>query len=363
MSPAVLESGVALFRQAIEEDELCGAVLFVARRGTIVMHEPLGWRDQQAELPMERDTLFRMASNTKPVVAAAILALAEEGKLRLDDPVSRHLPAFAHERSAGIRIEQLLTHTSGLRIPTIFLKPLLERSTEHPDAPSLLLEVNRFAPIGADKPPGTSYSYNNPGYNILGAIVEVVSGQPLEAFLQQRFYGPLAMSDTSHVAAADKHSRMASVYKRTKGQWRRTWQPGDPPDYPFVRSSGGMISTAADYARFCQMFLCGGTCDGRQYLSRDSVQAAIVPHTRSIYSPDEAATRRDFYGYGWSVSVDGVFSHGGSDGTFAWVDPRRQIVGVVLTQSTGGRNPRQQFIRVVEAACQDELKAPVESPR
>jgi CubicO group peptidase (beta-lactamase class C family) len=356
MEPAVLQAGVTLFRQAVERDELQGAVLLVARHGRIVLHEAIGWRDKQAERPIERDTLFRMASNTKPVVAAAILALAEEGKLRLDDPVSRHLPAFARERSEEIRIEHLLMHTSGLRIPTIFLKPLLERSSEHPDAPSLRLEVNRFAEIGPKGAPGTSYSYSNPGYNTLGAIIETVSGQPLETFLHQQFYGPLGMNDTHHVARPDKQSRMASVYKRKQGKWQRTWQPGDAADYPFVRGSGGMISTAADYARFCQMFLCQGRFEGRQYLTPDSIKAATSPQTRSLYTEKELASRTSFYGYGWSVSGNGVYCHGGSDGTFAWVDPHRHIVGIVLTQSVGGRNPRDQFVRIVAASCRDEAK-------
>ena len=130
-------------------------------------------------------------------------------------------------------------------------------------------------------------------------------------------------------------------------------KPGDPPDYPFPRASGGMISTARDYAIFCQMFLNGGAYGGERILSEASVGEATKPLTRRLYSEDELRTRRQFYGLGWSVTSHGVFSHGGSDGTWAWVDPNREIVGLVFTQSPGGTNPRDQFKRVVDAACYD----------
>jgi CubicO group peptidase (beta-lactamase class C family) len=350
MSAAVLNAGVGLFREALETDDLRGAVLLVARHGKVVLHEAVGWRDKENRLPMERDTLFRMASNTKPVVAAAILMLADEKKLSLDDNVRRYIPSFDNYRAGSIKIKHLLSHTSGMRIPVIFYSPLIQRSADHPNAPSLVDEVSRFGEVGAEFPPGTTYSYNNPGFNTLGAIVEIVSGQPLENFLRERIYEPLGMTVTSNHESKSPAEKMSVVYERKDGQWSVKWKPGDEPDYPFVRASGGMISSAADYVRFCQMFLNGGEFDGKRLLAEASVRVATFPHTRALYSEDEQEKMNSFYGYGWQVYKNGVFAHGGSDGTFAWVDPNNGLIGVVFTQSPGGKIPRSQFMKVVEAA-------------
>ncbi|MCP5109803.1 MAG: beta-lactamase family protein, partial [bacterium] len=300
----------------------------------------IGWRDAEQRLPMEKDTLFHMASNTKPVVAAAILMLAEEGKLALDDPVSKHLAAFDNYRSGGITIRHLLTHTSGLRIPTIFLKPLL-------DNPTLQAEVARFGKIGAEVEPGTSYQYNNPGYNTLGAIIEVASGQPLSQFLKENIYDPLEMRDSSNHETNSPVERLGVVYKRRKGAWRIFSKPDSPPRYPFVRASGGMISIAANYFRFCQIFLASGA----PILSAESARAATSPQTRHAYSREELSQRDSFYGYGWTVRRDGVYSHGGSEGTYVWVDPNTKVIGLYFTQSPNN-TLRRRFQKIVEAAVQ-----------
>jgi CubicO group peptidase (beta-lactamase class C family) len=351
MTQSVLDAGVGLYHAAVKKDELRGAVLLVARNGVVVVHEAIGWRDFDRKLPMERDSLFRMASNTKPLVASAILMLVEEGKLDLDDPVHRYLPAFDTKRGREITIRQLLSHTAGLRIPTVFLRPLLEQADGSPT--TLQAEVNRFGEIGAEVPPGTSYSYNNPGYNTLGAIVEVIEQAPLADVLKRRFYQPLGMTDSAHRETDLKLERMCCVYKGGDKGWTAGWKPGDAPDYPFVRGSGGLISTAWDYAHFLQMYLNGGSYEGRRYLSARSVAAATAPRTREVYSPQEQRKLSSYYGLGWMVSNDGVYSHSGSDGTFAWVDPRYQVIGIVLTQSPGGKNPRNQFVRIVRGACVD----------
>ena len=208
MSSELLQDGVQLFREAVEKDELRGAALLVARDGQIVLHDAVGWRNKERDLPMQSDTLFRMASNTKAVVATGVLLLAEDGELAIDDPIGKHLPAFDNDKCRLIKVRHLLSHTSGLRISTLFLNPLMKPSDEFPHAPSLQLEVNRFAAIGPAVDPGTTFSYNNPGYNTLGALIEAVSGQPLERFLTNRIYRPLGMCDTSNHPPADKLDRM-----------------------------------------------------------------------------------------------------------------------------------------------------------
>ena len=348
MSAAVLDSGVALYREAVERADLAGAVLFVARHGKVVLHEAIGWRDLDARLPMERNTMFRMASNTKPVVATAVAMLVERGRLRYEDSVFRYIPSFDTEKSRGITIAQLLSHTSGFRINTLFLQPLTAKSAAHPDAPTLQLEAARFATVGPREPPGASYSYSNPGYNTLGAIIEIAARQPLDVFLREEIYARLGMSDTYHMETAEKLdgklSRMGAVYYRrdsTTRKWIAGWKPGDEPTVPFVRASGGLISTAWDYALFLQTFLNGGSYGDVRIISHESVKRMTTRHT-PIDGPA--------YGYGWMLDSAGVYAHSGSDGTFAWVDPARGIIGMVLTQTPRGRNPRQRFVDLVNRA-------------
>ena len=341
MSSRLLDAGVELFRDAVSEGDIRGAVLLVARKGKAVVHQPVGWRDHEAGLPMERDTLFRAASNTKPVVATAVLMLAEEGKLSLDDEVRKHLASFDNPRAGSIRIRHLLSHTSGMRIPTIFLQPLLQ-------PPSLRAEVDRFGAVGAEEPPETGFSYNNPGFNTLGALIEAVSGVPLDVFLRERIYRPLGMNDSYNHESAAPNGRMGKVYRHQEGEhWKPSWSPGQPSEYPFVRASGGMITSVADYARFCQMFVYGGELDGVRLLRPESVAAATRPQPGS-----DAGARPGMvgYGFGWFLYADGRYGHGGSDGTWASIDPARETIVLVFTQSPGGRIPREQFARVAAAA-------------
>ncbi len=303
---------------------------------------------------MEKDTMFRMASNTKPVIATGISILVEEEKLDYIDNVRKYIPAFDNYRSGFIKIHHLLTHTSGFRIRPIFFSPLIQKSAEHPRAPNLQLEVARFGLTGADEIPGTTYSYSNAGFNTLGALIEIASEKPLEVFLDERIYTPLGMDDCYHHEVAEKLDgklpRMSVVYRKEKEAWIPAWTPGDPPQYPFVRASGGMISTARDYAVFCQMFLNGGIYNGKRILKEETVKLMTSPHTASVYTPEERERRERFYGYGWSVSKDGVFSHGGSDGTAAWVDPEKKLIILIFTQTRGGGELREPFVEMVNAS-------------
>ncbi len=362
-----LETALADYRKAVDADEVRGAVLLVACRGTIVLHEALGWRNVARRQPMRTDTLIRMASNTKAVVATGVLQLAEAGRLSLDEAIGDHLPAFANAKCRKLTIRGLLSHTSGLRIKTLFLAPLRARSAQYPLAPNLRLEVDRYADIGPAVSPGTSYSYNNPGFNTLGALLETRSGQSLEDYLAANVYRPLGMHDTSHRPPRDQLKRMAVVYERVKPGADGTGQPGKPGDkgpgwrirfdqsgrmkVPFVRGSGGLVSTTADFARFCQMFLNRGRLGTARVLSAESVREATRPQTEHVYTSEELRTRDRFYGLGWSVRRSGVFGHGGSEGTYAFVDPRHELIVLVFTQSPGGKNPREAFFAAVVAAA------------
>lgn len=357
MSAAILQGGVQLYREAVERGDLVGAVLLVAKDGKVVLHEAVGWRHKGKGLPMERNTMFRMASNTKPTIATAISILVEERKLSYDDPVRKHIPSFDNYRGGFILIRHLLNHTSGLRIGSLFLEPYLQPSPEHPDAPTLQLEVARFGEVGAEVVPGTSYSYSNPGFNTLGALVEIASGQSLESFLDQRIYTPLGMNDSYNYEVADrlegKLSRMGAVYYQrdsVTAEWIPGWEPGDPPQVPFVRASGGMISTAMDYAVFCQMFLNGGVYGGKRILQEATVKRMTGDTYLAGGELDPERGVRVGYGMGWMIARDGAFSHTGSDGTAAWVDPHEHLIVLVLTQTPRGRNPRSKFFELVRAS-------------
>lgn len=366
MDETILRAGIHMFEVAIEKDQLRSVVVLVARKGRVVLHEAMGWKDKEKGIPIKKDAMFRMASNTKPVVATAISILVEEGKLGYNDNVRKYIKSFDNYRSGSIKIHHLLTHTSGFRIRPIFFRPLIQKSSEHPDTPNLRLEVDRFGEVGADEPVGTSYSYSNAGFNTLGALIEIASGKPMEAFIKERIYLPLGMVDSYHHEVADKLEgkldRMSVVYYRRGGHWVEGWKPGDPPQYPFVRASGGMISTVLDYAAFCQMYLNGGIYHGNRILKEKTIRLMTSPQTASIYTPVERAHRDTFYGYGWNVSKDGGFSHTGSDGTAAWVDPDRELIVLVFTQSPGARSLRTRFMRLVRLSIAGEI-APLRTGR
>jgi CubicO group peptidase (beta-lactamase class C family) len=339
-----LDQAIRLYRDAVERDDLRGVVLMVARHGKIVLHEAIGWRHRGYQLPMEKDTLFRMASNTKPVIASATLILVQEGKLALDDRVSRYFESFNNAKSRRITVQQLLSHTSGFRIRPIFL-PFDDKTDPHP---TLRSAVDKFGREGPEVEPGNSYSYSNAGFNTVGAVIEHVSAMSLEEFLTRRIYEPLGMVDTSNHEDPAKLHRMATVYRGSRGhdgkvEFRQGFTPDDPPDFRIVRASGGMISTAMDYAKFLQMYLNGGRYGKAEILTRESVRKATSPLAKSSESAH--------YGLGWLVGKDAGFSHGGSDGTMAWVDPSLDLFGLVFTQSPGGNNPVNSFQKLVSEAC------------
>ena len=343
MSAAVLSGALGVYEEAIERGELVGAVVLVARRGRIVLHEALGWRDKEQGLPMERNSLFRMASNTKPLVSTGIAKLVEQGRLEYSDLVRTHIPEWDNYRAGFITIGQLLSHSSGLRISSLFLQPLAANTT-------LKKEAARFGDVGAAVPPGETYSYNNPGYNTLAALMEIGSGQLLEDYLKDIVYRPLGMSDSYNHKAGHKLdgklNRMGAVYyeRGSNGEWEPGGTPGGPTAYPFARGSGGMISTAWDYAVFCQMFLNRGIYDGVRILEPETVELMTSP---KIEVPGGGG-----YGYGWRIT-DGTYGHGGSDGTNAWLDPEREIIGLVFTQTPRGRVSLDRFRQLVNLSIEE----------
>jgi len=307
----------------------------VARNGTVVLHEAIGMSDTEAGRPMQRNTLFHMASNTKPVVATAIAQLVEAEKLRYSDLVRTYIPEWDNYRAGFITIDHLLSHTSGMRINSLFLPPASANT-------SLQRAAARFGGVGAAVTPGTTYRYSNPGFNTLGALIEMRSGKLLEAYLDEAIYTPLGMDDSynyrEYHPLGGKRDRLGPMYYQRGDDG--AWQPAQATTIPFARGSGGMVSTAWDYATFCQMILNGGSYNGVQVLDSASVATMVAPKTETPIGA---------YGYGWTLR-DGVISHGGSDGTDAWIDPERGIIGLVFTQTPRGRPPVDRFRELVNLA-------------
>nr|UXE45001.1 putative D-alanyl-D-alanine carboxypeptidase [uncultured bacterium] len=366
MSGPVLKSAVSLYTEAVARGDILGAVLLVARRGKVVLYEAVGVRDREKNLSMEKATPFQIQSMTKPVVASAALILVDHHKLRLDDPVSHYVPAFVQGRSQEITVRDLANHTSGFRIPTNFVA---KTNAEISNGSTLQQEVARFGDIGPAEIPGSTYDYSNPGYNTLAAVIEVASGETIDRFLSDSIFKPLGMNNTYSYWRGQPRKGLPPVYEKKNGAWEVVLED----QAPFARGSGGLVSTAWDYAKFCQMYLNHGVYAGVRIMNEDSVRQATSVTVRSpLVYPSEWQLeqrgmqlrwyyRRDSrglgidigYGLGWVIASDGTFAHAGSWETFAWVDPNREIVGIILTQNVGGRNPGIEFVNVINAAVVD----------
>jgi CubicO group peptidase (beta-lactamase class C family) len=365
MSSARLALLTSTLRAYAADERIPGAVALVMRRGRVVYHEPVGWRDREARAPMRADTLFRIASQTKAVVSVAVMMLQEDGKLLLTDPVHKFLPEFADTQVAAVRptggfdvvrsrrpitIRDLLTHTAGLgygRGPAAEawraagLQDWYFANHSEPMADV----VSRMASLPFDAQPGERWVY---GYSsdVLGVLIEKVTGQTLDLFLRQRIFAPLGMDDTRFYVPPAEKDRLAVVYapESPRGLRRLPDGPGIQAQGEYVSDSGiafsgggGLVSTAGDYARFLQMLLAGGVLDGERILSRKSVELMIADHLAGIaFRPGER------FGLGFSLVTDvgergtlgsvGEFAWGGAYHTTYWVDPREQLVVVYLTQ-------------------------------
>ncbi|MCH2361589.1 MAG: serine hydrolase [Pirellulales bacterium] len=345
---AALADAVSIIRDSVDGNEIPGAVILVARRGKVVLHQAFGYRDIDEQVRLQKDSLFRMASNSKALTAAGVLVLVDDGLIDLDEPIGTYLPAFANESWQPVTIRHLLTHTSGSPIDRLFITPLLPRDADkYPNR--LIAEVNRFANTPLKESPGNKYSYNNAGYNILAAMIEKITGS-YKQHLRQRIYEPIGMLEScNHESDAD-NARMSTVFVRQEdGSWKAGWKPHDPPNWPFPRGSGGMVSSALDYTKFCQMLLGGGVYNGKRVLSKSSVREMTGVQVERIPAAKN-------YGLGWKVSEkNGVFSHTGSDGTYVFVDPVRELIGMVLTQTNGTTRPRENFRVLVQRACKSGI--------
>lgn len=333
----------AVLQPFVDQHTLAGAVVLVADRDKVLDLEAVGYADLAARQPMKTDNLFWIASMSKPITAAALMMLVDLGKVNLNDPVEKYLPEFkgqmvAVEKDAQhvllkrpnhpITVRNILSHTSGLpfrspiEVPTLDLFPLATR-------------VQSYAMLPLQFEPDSSYLYSNAGINTAGRIIEVVSGMSYEEFLDTRLFGPLGMKDTTFRPTPAQIQRLAKSYKGNQDKSDIEETVITQLKYPLDDATrqpmpaGGLFSTAADTARFCQMLLGGGTFQGERYLSEASVKAMTSKQT--------PVGIKNEYGLGLSTSGP-KYSHGGAYATNMSIDTQRGLITVFMVQSAGWRN-------------------------
>ena len=375
ISPERLFRIDALCEQAVKDGKIPGVVALVARDGKIVYHKSFGSADNQAHRPLHRDDIFRIASQSKAITSTAVMMLWEEGRFRLDDPISNWIPEFkkpqvlkTYNEQDGtwtgepakreITIRDLLTHTSGLGYGVIdgdarFKKLYANAGVVDlftTESVTIAQSVQRLAKLPLHHHPGEKFTYSE-GLDVLGRFIEVVSGMPFDVFLQTRLFRPLDMVDTGFYLPESKAKRLVAVQKPEAGGWVRYPVTFYDPDYPirgaksFFSGGAGLCSTAKDYATFLQMYLNGGELNGVRILSRTTVQLILSQQVPSeLWGGGEK-----FYGLAFGVVTEKGQAKGGegSAGTFDWggyfntqyfADPKEKLVGVLLKQTQGGND-------------------------
>jgi CubicO group peptidase (beta-lactamase class C family) len=391
MSGARLERLSAAMKRAIDEGRASGIVTLVARKGKVAHYESFGQLDREKRVAMPKDAIFRIASMSKAITTVAAMMLMEEGKLLLDDPVSRFIPAFkktsvmAPAPTSGtdiasvpsrreVTIRDLMTHTAGISYGQGPLEAQYKAANVYlwyfadKDEP-IAATIDRIASLPFAAQPGERYVYGF-GTDILGVVVEKASGLSLDEFFRTRIFEPLKMVDSSFYLPPAKTARFATVYSFAPSGMTRAPDPGrGQGDYvsgPRKAFSGGagVLSTASDYARFLQMLLNGGELDGVRLLGPKSVELMTSNHVGSLYQEG-----RFGFGLGFEIvehvgrsgrpgSV-GEFSWGGAYHTKFWVDPVEKVVAVFMTQllPAPGSALQDQFrVLVNQAIVDSEVK-------
>ena len=371
-----------LIQRHIDAGEISGAVTLVARRGHVAHLEAHGRTAFEGGVATARDAVFRIASMTKVITGVAVMMMVEEGKLRITDQVSQYIPEFAgldvavasSGRRAGsgdgerlvdsvpalrpVTVRDLLTHTSGLvsgPMSNASERPIAQRPGE-----TLADYVPRLGQTVLEFQPGSRWSYSpGAGFQTLGRIVEIVSGRPLDVFMQERIFDPLGMGATSFHPAATLASRLVTAYRRSDDGVELDPDPDRMQRPKFHRASGGLVSTAGDYVKFGQMLLNGGVLNGKRLLSPRTVEQMA-----GLHIADTLPGRLRGEGYGLGVRVvsdavaggsrlsDGSYGWSGAFGTHFWVDPRDEIVAILMIQ-TPIRELRPAFENAVMQAIID----------
>src|SRR5438105_9877328 len=389
LSAERLERITQWLRDDSQKGTIPGAVVMIVRNGKVAYFESIGALDPQTKAPMRKDAIFRIYSMSKPITTVAVMMLYEQGKITLDEPIAKYIPAFRDmkvgvetkgedgkpkleltEAKKPITIQDLLRHTSGITYgffgDLLVKKAYVEANVYDGDYDNAEF-AERIAKLPLAFQPGTTWDYSN-STDILGRLVEIVSGKSLLQFEKENILDPLGMTDTNfYVADTAKHARIAEPFPddRTIGvgvvvndpRLTRKWESG----------GGGMVSTVTDYARFLSMLTNGGTLNGKRYLGPKTIAYMTSDHLGSAIMPGPYYLPGPGYGFGLGFAVrkeagvaptpgsPGDYNWGGAGGTYFWVDPKEDMFVVYAMQSPRNRVPFRQVLR-------DMVYAAIEKP-
>ena len=342
-------------RALVDEGKLAGVTTLVARHGKVVYLDAYGVQDLATKRPVTNDTIFRLASMTKPIIGVAMMMLWEQGKWTLNDPVAKHIPEFADLKVAApngqvpqttpMTMRQLMSHTAGFDVNAGYAKANLRDS-------DLQGMIDKLAQLPLAAQPGSDWRYG-PSVDIQGYIVEKLSGQKLDVFLRTKIFEPLGMKDTGFWVDASKMNRTTNVF--TYGPDKRIIAAptqSDPSMKPaFLSGSGGLLSTTDDYFQFAQMMLNGGQANGRRFLKASTVELMRTNVLAEGVAVDTSGSGLPGIGFGldFAIVMDPAaastpegrnsFYWGGAFGTWFWIDPTNDVVVVGMMQNVGGSSP------------------------
>ncbi|MBL4820060.1 MAG: beta-lactamase family protein [Gammaproteobacteria bacterium] len=378
------------FQRFVDDNQIAGAVTLVARHGKVVHHSAVGWKYREQNIPMTTDTIFYLASMTKPIVSTALMMLFEEGRFRLDDPISNWIPEYSDHmvlesdplvllggrprqrflpEKRPITIRHVLTHTSGLTLNPenagLTEQDLRWVTNDGEPFATLGEQIARAAMIPGAFHPGDHWQYGS-STDFVAILVEKISGQSIDQFLREQIFEPLGMYDTFYNVPREKVDRVAAVYRPTEdGKSELQRAPEFRESTAYFHGTTGLESTSSDYFRFAQMIANGGELGGVRLLGRMTVDLMISNHT----GEKEIYIRGAGYGFGLgfgvlgdpTVSFDtlspGTYGWGGAFGTLYWADPVEDLIGLMFIQLPGHRplNIRQRFTNVVTQAVVDSV--------
>lgn len=359
----------AMCLKAIEDGNIPGVVALVARKGKIVYHKAFGTSDAKSKRALQKDDIFRLASRSKAITATAVMMLWEEGKFKLDDPISKYIPEFKNPlvldsvlvdgtfltkpADKEISVRHLLTHTSGIGYGVIDDDERIKKIYEDAGIIDLFTtekitianNVKKLATLPLHHNPGEKFTYSE-SYDVLGYFIEIISGEPFDSYLQTHIFEPLEMTNTAFYLPKSKEDRLVAVQTNEKGKWTNYPTTFYDPNYPikgakqFFSGGAGLSSTAEDYAKFLQMYLNNGELNGTRLLSRTTIKMIMANQIGDLWGEDPDA----FYGLAFMVQTEKGEGLGGngSDGTFSWggyfntsyfADPEEQIIGILLKQT------------------------------